>query len=187
MSLPANKVWISVSPGCSVDGTTWSDVLLASMKLLPGSIITAPLESTGNGLLPNSPFSFDRDTRTVILPPAAPSLLTAESFASTCPHFFTLIPEPGISLDCCPCTWVLSMDTKRASSPFCFLFGLGSTELVEDPRLRLGLPEEGTAEEVAFSDGADRKSAVGTSDALCRLSFFFFFVSGCCTCLGSGD
>ena len=78
------------------------------------------------------------------------------------------------------------MDTKRASSPFCFLFGLGSTELVEDPRLRLGLPEEGTAEEVAFSDGADRKSAVGTSDALCRLSFFFFFVSGCCTCLGSG-
>ena len=182
-----------ISPGCSVEGTTWSDVLLANMKLLPGCrsssspTIMAPPESMGNDLLPNSPFSFDRDTRTVIFSPAARSLLTAGCFASICPHFFTLIPDPGISLCCCPSTWVLSIDTKRASSPFCFLFGLGSPELVEDPRLRLGLPEEGTAEEVAFSDEADRKSAAGIWDSFCRFSFFFIFVSCCCTCLGSGE
>ena len=82
------------------------------------------------------------------------------------------------------------MDTRRASPPLFFCFG--STELEEELRLRFDLPEEGTgtADELEFSDGALgvslEESGAGVREAEGRFSlFFFFFASGCCSCLGS--
>lgn len=181
------------SPGYSFNGTTWSGTPAANVKLSsnPKSSsnpnIIAALVSMGCGLLPNSPFSFERDTRTVIFLPA--TSFTGESFVSGCLLFFTLIPDPGTSFCCCPSTWALSMDTMRASLPFLFCFG--STELEEELRLRLELPEGGIAEELEFSDrvlGVSLESWAGVWDAECCFGFFFFFFASCCSsCLGSKD